>query len=127
LFPASNKFVKKGLQISSIVKQVSWFKSRLLLRIEIKYTNEYEFLIKTKDSILIEKYIQQMRRRKPSVAWLGLIEAGSVLIIEKRKHLSKMSDRVSRNVLKYKRLRVESRECFIEVYIDNQSLFIIVY
>jgi hypothetical protein len=61
------------------------------------------------------------------MAWLGLIETGSILIREKHKHLSKMSDRVSRNVLKHKRSRIERRECFIEVYIDNQSLFIIVY
>jgi hypothetical protein len=60
------------------------------------------------------------------VAWLGLIETGSILIKEKRKHLSKTSDRVSRNVLERKRLRIESRECFIEVYFDNQSIFIII-
>ncbi len=60
------------------------------------------------------------------MAWLGLIETGSILIREKHKQLSKMSDRVSRNVLECKRSRVESRECFIEVYIDNQSLFVIV-
>ncbi len=60
------------------------------------------------------------------MAWLGLIETGSILIREKHKQLSKMSDRVSRNVLERKRSRVESRECFIEVYIDNQSLFVIV-
>jgi hypothetical protein len=53
------------------------------------------------------------------VAWVGLIETDSILIREKRKHLSKMSDRVSRNVLERKRWRIESRECFIEVYIDN--------
>ncbi len=41
------------------------------------------------------------------MAWLGLIETGSILIREKRKHLSKMSDRVSRNVLEHKHLRVE--------------------
>jgi hypothetical protein len=29
------------------------------------------------------------------VAWLGLMETGSILIREKCKHLSKMSDRVS--------------------------------
>ncbi len=60
------------------------------------------------------------------MAWLGLIETGSILIKEKRKHLSKTSDRVSRNVLERKRLRIESRECFIEVYFDNQSIFIII-
>ncbi len=53
-----------------IVKQVSWFKSSLLLRILIKYTHELQLLIKTKDSILIEKYIQQMR--EGNQAWLGL-------------------------------------------------------
>ncbi len=61
------------------------------------------------------------------MAWLGLIKTGSIIISEKHKHLSKMSDRVSRNVLERKRLRVESRGCFIEVYIDNQSIFVIVY
>jgi hypothetical protein len=30
------------------------------------------------------------------MAWLGLIETGSILIREKRKHLSKMLDRVSK-------------------------------
>ncbi len=35
-------------------------------------------------------------RREPSVAWLGLIETDSILIKEKCKHLSKMSDRVSK-------------------------------
>ncbi len=51
------------------------------------------------------------------MASLGLIETDSILIREKRKHLSKMSDRVSRNVLERKHSRIESRECFIEVYI----------
>ncbi len=41
------------------------------------------------------------------MAWLGLMETVSILIREKRKHLSKMSDRVSRNVLERKRSRVE--------------------
>ena len=31
------------------------------------------------------------------MAWNGLIETGSILIREKRKHLSKMSDRVSKS------------------------------
>jgi hypothetical protein len=60
------------------------------------------------------------------VAWLGLIETGSILIREKRKHLSKMSDRVSRNVLERKHSRIKSRECFIEVYIDNRRIFVII-
>jgi hypothetical protein len=54
----------------TIVKQVSWFKSSLLLRIQIKYTNELQFLNKTKSSILIGKCIQQIRRENQ--AWLGL-------------------------------------------------------
>ncbi len=41
------------------------------------------------------------------MARLGLTEKGSILIREKRKHLSKMSDRVSQNVLERKRSRVE--------------------
>ncbi len=61
------------------------------------------------------------------MAWLGLIEIGSILIREKHKHLSKMSVRVSRNVLERKRSSIETRECFIEVYIDNRSIFIILY
>jgi hypothetical protein len=60
------------------------------------------------------------------VAWLGLSETGSILIRIRHKHLSKTSDRVSRNVLERKHSRVGSRECFMEVYIDNQSLFVIV-
>jgi hypothetical protein len=56
--------------ISFIVKRVSWFKSSLLLRTQIKYTRELQFLIKTKGSILIGKYIQQMR--EGNQAWLGL-------------------------------------------------------
>ncbi len=35
------------------------------------------------------------KKNKLSVAWLGLMETGSILIREKRKHLSKTSDRVS--------------------------------
>jgi hypothetical protein len=41
------------------------------------------------------------------VAWLGLMETGSILIREKGKHLSKTSDRVSQNVSKPKRSKVE--------------------
>ncbi len=47
-------------------------------------------------TILIGKYIQQMRRKLPSVAWLGKIETDSILIRDKHKHLSKTSDRVSK-------------------------------
>jgi hypothetical protein len=72
--------------MTCILKRVSWFKSSLLLRIQNKHTYKYYFLIKT---ILIGKYIQQMRRKLPSVAWLGKIETDSILNKEKRKHLSK--------------------------------------
>ena len=34
--------------------------------------------------------------KAPSMAWLGLSETDSILIREKHKHLSKMSDRVSK-------------------------------
>jgi hypothetical protein len=43
--------------------------------------------------------------RTENQAWLG--ETDSILIKEKRKHLSKMSDRVSRNVLERKGLKFE--------------------
>ena len=61
------------------------------------------------------------------MAWLGLIETDSILIKEKHKHLSKMSDRVSKNV-EVQALKVwVSEKGVIEVYIDIQSLFVIVY
>jgi len=56
-----------------IVKQVSWFKSSLLLRINIKHTHELQFLIKTKDSIFNKKVYTTDERRVPSLAWLGLL------------------------------------------------------
>ena len=43
------------------------------------------------------------------MAWLGLIKTGSILIREKRKHLSKTSDRVSK-CLKRKCLKFENKE-----------------
>jgi hypothetical protein len=68
----------------------------LVLRIQIKYTNELQFLIKTKSSIFNQKEYTTDRKREPSMAWLGLIETDSILIKEKHEHLSKMSDRVSK-------------------------------
>ncbi len=47
-----------------------------------------------------------MRRKLPSVPWF---ETDSILIKEKCKHLSKMSDRVSK-CLKRKRLKFEDKE-----------------
>jgi hypothetical protein len=35
-------------------------------------------------------------KNAPSVAWLGVIETDSILIREEHKHISKMSDRVSK-------------------------------
>jgi hypothetical protein len=61
---------KKKHNYKYIEKRVSWFKSSLLLRIQIKYTHELKFLMKTKDSILIGKYIQQMREGNQT--WLVL-------------------------------------------------------
>jgi hypothetical protein len=37
-----------------------------------------------------------MRRKLPSMAWLGKIKTDSILIKEKRKHLSETTDRVSK-------------------------------
>ena len=45
----------------------------------------------------------------PSVAWLLKIETDSILIKEKRKHLSKTFDRVSKE-MKRKRLSLEKEE-----------------
>ncbi len=45
----------------------------------------------------------------PSVAWLLKIETDSILIKEKRKHLSKTLDRVSK-LMKRKRLKFGLRE-----------------
>ena len=75
--------------MTNIVKRVSWFKSSLLLRINIKHTHQLQFLIKTKDSIFNQKLYTTDERIGPSMAWLGKIETDSILIKEKRKHLSK--------------------------------------
>jgi len=55
------------------------------------------------------------------------METGSILIKEKRKHLSNMSDRVSKIFWSARAQGWKGREEFIEVYIDNQILFAIVY
>ena len=49
-----------------------------------------------------------MRRKLPSMAWLGRLRQ-TFLIKEKPKHLSKMSDRVSK-MLKRKHLKFEITE-----------------
>ncbi len=54
-----------------IVKRVSWFKSSLLLRIQIKYPNELQFLIKTESSIFNRKAYATDSKRE-NQAWLGL-------------------------------------------------------
>ncbi len=46
----------------------------------------------------MEKYLQQIEKKVPSVAWLDKLETGSILIKEKNKQLPKMSDRVSKKV-----------------------------
>jgi hypothetical protein len=66
-------FCKKLVFVTTIVKRVSWFKSSLLLRIQIKYTHKLQFLIKTTDSIFNRKIYTTDERRKPSVAWLGFL------------------------------------------------------
>jgi hypothetical protein len=60
------------------------------------------------------------------MAWLGKIETDSILIREMRKHLSKMFDRVSKMFEEQALLKIEEKG-FIEVYIDNRSVFVIVY
>ncbi len=55
------------------------------------------------------------------------METGSILIKEKRKHFSKMSDRVSQMFWSARAQGLKGRKEVIEVYIDNQSGFIIVY
>ncbi len=55
------------------------------------------------------------------------METGSILIKEKRKHLSKMSDRVSQMFWSASAQGLKGRKEFIEVYIDNRSIFVIVY
>jgi len=58
--------------------------------------------------------------RREYQAWLGLgVETNSILIKEKHKHLSKMSERVSIKCFKSASARGLSREGFIEEYIDN--------
>jgi hypothetical protein len=55
----------------NIVKRVSWFESSLLLRIQIKHTYKYKFLIKTKDSILIESINnREEEQAKHGLAWV---------------------------------------------------------
>ncbi len=61
------------------------------------------------------------------MACLGLMETGSNLIREKCKHLSKMSDRVSQMFWSASAQGLKGREIFIEVYIDNRRIFVIIY
>ncbi len=66
--------------------------------------------------------------RRECQAWLGLdVETDSILIKEKHKHLSKTSDRVSRKCSQSVSTLGLSREGFIEVYIHNRRVFIIVF
>ncbi len=61
--------------------------------------------------------------------WRGLawkIETDSILIKEKGKHLTKMSDRVSKMFWSPCAKSLRSVKVFIEVYIDNRSVFVIV-
>jgi hypothetical protein len=59
------------------------------------------------------------------LAWK--IETDSILIKEKSKHLTKMLDRVSKLFWSTSAKSLRSMKVFIEVYIDNQSVFVIVY
>ncbi len=51
----------------------------------------------------------------------------TILIKEKRKHLSKMSDMVSKMFDAQTLKGCGLEKIFIEVYIDNRSVFVIVY
>ncbi len=86
----------------------------------------YYFLIKTKESIFNRKvYTTDWEEgTKRGLAWK--IETDSILIKEKRKHLTKMSDRVSKMFWSASAKSLRSMKVFLEVYIDNQSIFIIV-
>jgi hypothetical protein len=86
--------------ISQIVKRVSCFKSSLLLRIQIKYTHELQFLIKTKESIFNRRLYTTDERRKPRVAWLGFL----------RQMLSKLK----RSLNAYLKHRTVCLEMFLE-------------
>ena len=72
--------------------------------------------MKTKGSIFNQKVYTTDEKIVPSQAWLGLIETDSILIKEKGKHLSKMSDRVSRNALERKRSKFELRKFHRSIY-----------
>ncbi len=74
------KQFEEWMHMSYIVKRVSWFKSSLLLRITIENTNQYLFLIKTKDSIFNRKvYTTDWEEgTKHGSAWK--IETDSILI-----------------------------------------------
>ncbi len=63
-------------------------------------------LNKTKDSFFNWKVYTTDEKRVPSMAWLGLIETDSISIKEKHKHLSKMSDRVSRKCFRAEELKI---------------------
>ncbi len=60
-----------------------------------------------------------------STALLGLMETGSTLIKENCKDLSKTSDRVSQIFWSISAQGLKGSKEFIEVYIDNRSVFII--
>jgi hypothetical protein len=60
------------------------------------------------------------------MALLGRLRQ-TILIKEKRKHLSKMSDRVSKMVWSASAKSLRSIKVFVEVHINNQSVFVIIY
>ena len=81
----------------------------------------------TKDSIFNRKVYTTEKENKLCAAWLGLMETGSILIKEKHKHLSKTSDRVSHMFWSASAQGLKDRKEFIEVHINNQSIFVIIY
>jgi len=55
------------------------------------------------------------------------METGSILIREKRKHLTKALDRVSQMFWSASAQGLKGKEWFIEVYIHNQRIFFIIW
>ena len=72
----------------------------MIFLVQIKFISEDSEQTHIQILILNKNYFNRTvytteKKNKLSTAWLGLMETGSILITEKSKHLSKMSDRVS--------------------------------
>ncbi len=72
----------------------------------MKHTHKLQFLIKTKDSIFNRKVYTTDEDKCQAQLGLGF-ETDYILIKDKRKHLSKTSDRVPKKVLECKHSRFD--------------------